>query len=893
MFRALILLLLIGQLTAGDGAYDPEDYRIRELHAVRLDAPLRLDGMLDEDLYNGPSYTEFIQYIPNNGEPGTEKTEIWIGYDDDALYVGARMWDSSPDSIVGRMGRRDDNFNSDLFEVIIDSYHDKRTGYSFQINPSGAIRDESYYNDSWTDLSWDAIWEGKTSIDDQGWVAELRIPFSQLRFNQQDTYIWGIFPTRFIKRRGEWDYYTYIPLTESGAMSKAATLHGIKGIDAPKRRSFLPYLSSTYSNLPSQQSNPFLNGRDGTFGLGTDMKLGIGGSLTMDVTLNPDFGQVEVDPSVINLSAFETFYDEKRPFFVEGRSIFRFGRGGPTNNWSFDWSNPSFFYSRRIGRSPQGYVDVDSDSLNQPPNTRILGAAKLSGKLKNGVSIGALSALTSREFADFYLDGMTGQQQVEPLSSYNLLRAQKEIDDGRIGIGFITTLTQRNFTGSSLGGIDGTYTLSDDLAERALTAGLDGWSFFGAERDWAFGYWGGISEVRGSRNKITSLQRNSSHYFQRPDADQVNLDSSLTVLKGFAGRVMLNKERGNIQVNSSLGVVSPGFETNDLGIVSRTDLINKHLVVGYRWVEPTKFYRFFRMDVAYSINHDFDMVKIGEQFILMGFFNAVNYWGFNWFINYTPETMSNGKLRGGPRVKSPAGLYWDIGCGSDSRRDIVGNIDYSMSRDDAGGYQVSYSASTELKLGARLNVSFGPSYSSRLSTDQYVTTVIDPQNSAMFGSRYVVAQLEQQTVYADIRINYTFTPQLSLQAFFQPFVSAGNYSRFKEFTQPEQYEFLEYGHESSTITLNDDGDYIIDPTGGDDSDAFATANPDFNFKALVGTAVLRWEFSPGSTAYLVWTRNGYNFDNPGTFDLSRDMGELFRTQPDDFVALKVSYWLGQ
>ena len=893
MLRALILFLLIGQLTASDGTFDPEDYRIRAVQAVRLDVPLRLDGKLDEDLYKGPSFTDFVQYIPNNGDPGTEKTEMWIGYDDDALYVGARMWDSRPDSIASRIGRRDDNFNSDLFEVIIDSYHDKRTGYSFQINPSGAIRDESYYNDSWTDLSWDAIWEGKTSIDDKGWVAELRIPYSQLRFNQQDTYTWGIFPTRFIKRRGEWNYYTYIPLTESGLMSKAATLHGIEGINAPKRQSYLPYFSSAYSSLPSQQSNPFLNGRDTKLGIGADMKIGLGGSLTLDVTLNPDFGQVEVDPSVINLSAFETFFDEKRPFFVEGRSIFRFGRGGPTNNWSFDWSNPSFFYSRRIGRSPQGFVDVDSDSLNQPSNTRILGASKLSGKLKGGWSIGALSALTSREFAEFYLDGAKSQQQVEPLTSYSLVRAQKEIDDGRRGLGFITTLTQRRFTGNSLQGTDGIYTLSDDLADRAITVGLDGWSFFGADRDWALGYWGGISEVSGSQNKITSLQRNSSHYFQRPDADQVSLDSSRTSLSGFAGRLMLNKERGHIQINSSLGVISPGFESNDLGIVSRTDLINNHIVVGYRWVEPTKYYRFFRTDVAYSSNRDFSMVKTGEQFIWMGSYRAVNYWGINWFFDYIPELLSNSKLRGGPRVLAPASLQLNFSYNTDSRKDIAGDFSYEVSSDDAGGSLASYSASLDLKLGAQLSVSFGPSYSSRLSTDQYVTTVEDPQNSAMFGQRYVVAQLDQQTVSADIRINFTFTPRLSLQAYFQPFIAAGNYSRFKEFARPERYEFLEYGDKSSTITGNEDGDYVVDPTGGDNSDEFVISNPDFNFKALVGTAVLRWEFLPGSTAYLVWTRNSANFDNPGTFDLSRDLGDLFRTQPDDFVALKVSYWLGQ
>ncbi len=890
--RNAIILLIISSLFANESVFNPEDFRFRDVYAVRLEKPLVLDGLLSEDLYSGAFVSDFIQYIPNNGNQATEKTDMWIGYDDEALYVGARMWDASPDSIVTRIGRRDDNFNSDLFEVIIDSYNDKRTGFSFQINPSGAIRDETYYNDSWTDLSWDGIWEGKTSIDDEGWTAELRIPYSQLRFDEQEEYTWGIFPTRFIQRRGEWDYFMYKPLEESGAMSKAATLHGIRGIKPPRRLSVMPYFASSTSNLPSQENNAFTGGRRSNLGIGTDIRMGIGGNLTLDATINPDFGQVEVDPSSINLSAYETYYQEKRPFFVEGRSIFDFGSSGPTNNWGFNWSSPSFFYSRRIGRSPQGYIGVNSDSLNQPDATRILGAVKVSGKLKGDWSVGVLSALTSREFGEYYLDGKKDEQQIEPLTSYNVLRAQKEIADGRRGIGFIGSFTKRSFNGSNLTGIDGIYTLSDNLADQALTFGVDGWNFFGEERDWALGAWAGMSSVSGNRNRIASLQKNSSHYFQRPDADHLEFDPTLTELNGFAGRLSLNKEQGNIQFNTALGAISPGFDSNDLGLTFVTDRINQHTVIGYRWTEPGKIIQSARVDFAYQTNHNFAGVKNGVQVISMGWASFLNYWGVNYFYNWMPEVLSTTALWGGPAVIRPTIYSLDLGVNSDGRKQISGDAYVSFSTDAAGGHSEFFELSADMNFGDQFNVSIGSYISNNLEKAQYVRKVSDSLATAMYGKRYVVGQMEQHTVGSNIRISYTFTPKLSLQAYIQPYLSVGKFSNFKEYAAPETYSFINYGDD--VVTVTEDGNYVIDPQGDPDTDdQFTIYNPDFNSKSLVGTAVLRWEFSPGSTAFLVWTRNGSNDDRPGVYDFGRDMGDVLSAQADDFIALKITYLLGK
>ncbi|MBT4033960.1 MAG: carbohydrate binding family 9 domain-containing protein [Candidatus Marinimicrobia bacterium] len=432
MKYTILFLSIFAGLFGYDELYDPNNYREREVKAVRVSEPLVIDGRLDEALYLGTSYSNFIQYEPFNGAKASQKTDLWIAYDDVAIYVGARMWDTRPDSVVGRIGRRDAYLNSDIFEVIIDSYHDKRSGFSFQINPAGSMRDEVYFNDSWTDDSWDGIWEGKTTIDDKGWTAEMRIPLSQLRFSEKDEYVWGILPTRYIQRAGEWDYYTYFPLNESGAMSRTADLTQIRNIHPPKRREFLPYVTSSASNLPTLKDNTFIDGKDRHLGIGADMKLGIGANLTVNATINPDFGQVEADPSSINLSDHETYYSEKRPFFLEGRSIFNFGNGGPTNNIGINFGEPRFFYSRRIGRPPQGHkYSIDSDSLDQPSNTKILGAAKISGKVGDNWSVGGLTALTNREYAHYYENSKIIDEQVEPYTSYNVLRSLKEFDDGR------------------------------------------------------------------------------------------------------------------------------------------------------------------------------------------------------------------------------------------------------------------------------------------------------------------------------------------------------------------------------------------------------------------------------------------------------------------------------
>ena len=702
-------------------------------------------------------------------------------------------------------------------------------------------------------------------------------------------------PARYIQRKDEWDYFSFQSLEESGLIRHQSELVGIRDISPPKRAEIRPYITSGYSNLPQQKDNPFYEGNDTNLGIGTDFKIGIGNNITIDGTINPDFGQVEADPSEINLSAYETYYDEKRPFFIEGQNIFLFGRGGPTNNFGVNYSEPRLFYSRRIGREPQGRIYAHPDSVKMPGVTNILGAAKVSGRIQGDWSIGALTAITNQEQAQYYLDGDKVEQLVEPATLYNVIRAQKEINDGKQGIGIMGTSAHRFLDGVDiLGDVSEDHKLHDRLSENSSTFGLDGWTFLGSNNDWGIGAWFAASKVSGSKEMIYNLQNNPSHYFQRPDADHVELDEDLTSLSGYAGRIKVNKETGNVVFNAALGFISPGFESNDMGYQGRTDIINKHLGLGYKWTRPTDHFRSFWTVLLFGNNHDFSGTSIGNEIAWIGQVRFNNFWSIHSDVYYNPEYLSNTALRGGPRVKVPSSInFYHWGFHTDSRKSTTVGPHVSYKYIDNGGYIKGVDVELTSRIRDRLTISFVPNIENRLVTDQYVTSVTDENNTAMYGKRYVVGKLDQTTFSANIRLNYTFTPKLTLQTYIQPFISAGSYTNFKEYLEPESYKFLSYGEDNnSTINKTDNG-YSIDPTGGDADDSFTIHSPDFNYKALIGTLVLRWEFSPGSSLFFVWTHNGTNFENPGDFSLGRDMNDLLKAKADDIFAIKLSYWIGK
>src|SRR5881396_1606109 len=496
-----------------------------QLRAVRLGGgqAVTIDGLLQEPLWQAAErVTGFTQRDPNEGTAASESTVVYITYDDAALYIGARLYDGHPDSIVARLARRDQGTNSDRFQVYIDSYHDKRSGYYFGINAAGTLYDGTLFNDDWDDDTWDGVWEGKVTRDAQGWTAEMRIPYSQLRFVRQSQYVWGINFRRDIARKNEFDYIVYTPRDGRGFVSRFPDLIGIERIEPPRRLEILPYATSRAAFTRQPAGNPFNDGSKMEPRFGADARIGLGSNLTLNATVNPDFGQVEVDPAVVNLSDRETFFNEKRPFFVEGSSIFQFGFGGQSNFWGFNWSGPNFFYSRRVGRSLGLPGAPDKGYVDGPDGAHILGALKLTGKIAGSWNVGGLTAVTAPERATLQ-DSLCARwgQEIEPLAGYGVYRAQKEFDKGRQGLGFVTTFAGRAFDDAAL---------RDVHNSGALMFGSDGWVFLDGKKRWVATAWVAGSRIAGSPAQITAVQRSSTHYFQQPDNEHVTVDTLATSL---------------------------------------------------------------------------------------------------------------------------------------------------------------------------------------------------------------------------------------------------------------------------------------------------------------------------------------------------------------------------
>lgn len=854
------------------------------IHARHLSELIKVDGVLSEAAWQGPGFTGFLQRDPNQGEQPSERTEVWIGYDDAALYVAARMYDSAPDSIMQILGRRDANVTADWFVFYVDPYHDRRTGYFFGLSAAGTMLDGTMLNDDWDDDSWDGVWEGKAEVDDLGWTVEIRIPFSQLRFLERETYTWGVNLRRVIGRKNEYDYVAYTPRDESGFVSRFADLVDITSIAPQRQVEILPYVNTRAEYLRNEPGDPFNDGSRILPGLGADLKVGLTSNLTLDATVNPDFGQVEVDPAVVNLSDVETYFSEKRPFFIEGANVFEFGYGGSSNNWSFNWSNPNLFYSRRIGRNPQGSLP-SYDYADLPLGTHILGAGKLTGRILDGWKLGTIHAVTNREFARIDNSGNHSRVEIEPQTYYGVGRVQRDFNDGRQGFGILGTYAQRAFSDQRL---------RDELNSSALVGGIDGWTFLDEDKVYVINGWAAVSHVRGSVDRMLSLQQNSGHYFQRPDAPHVRVDSSATSLTGFAGRLALNKQKGEVFLNAAVGVIDPSFDSNDLGFIWRTDIINYHVAAGYRWSTPTEYYRQARIYGAVFGSYDFAGNSTWRGYWTNGNYQFTNYYDVYWGMTYNPFTISNRNTRGGPAMLTLPGREFFMGIESDDRKDIVVSVNgFSYNRTNEPSF--SLETSIEWKPSPNVSISAGPYFNRDRSQAQYVDTFADPLATETYGARYVFAVLDQTTVGASLRLNWTFTPQLSLQLFMQPLISAGDYHDFKEFKKPRTFDFTRYGEAGTTLTEVRDADgnltdYQADPDGPGPASSLSFANPDFNITSIRGNAVLRWEYRPGSTIYLVWTRSSSGYLNDGRFRFGKSFDRLFDGDADNIFMLKFNYW---
>ncbi len=821
----------------------------RELAAFQIDGAataVRLDGDLNDAVWHtAPPVTAFVQRDPSEGAPATHRTEARVAYNETGLFVAVRAYDSQPDRIVGFLTRRDEESSSDWIRILIDSYHDRRTAYEFAVNPMGVKQDAYWFNDNTVDRSWDAVWDVVVSRDAEGWRAEFHIPFSQLRFAARHEGRVGFAVVRQVARINETSTWPLLPKSASGYVSSFGQLTGLKAGRATKRLEVVPYSVAQVATVPPEEGNPLQNTTDPGASVGVDLKYALTPALTFTASVNPDFGQVEADPAVVNLGAFETFFAERRPFFVEGSGTYNF------NMDCNDGQCTGLFYSRRIGREPRGEPEVPDDGYSvQPVQSTILGAGKLTGRVGK-FSVGALTALTQEETARLSIGGTISNEVVEPATAYSVARARREFAD-QSSVGFMFTSTNRRLVNAV-----------DFLPRHAFTVGLD-YDWRVGRRFGVSGYMAG-SSLRGSTEAITELQESNVHSFQRPDAAHVDLDPAATELHGLAGALSVAKIAGErIRFSSFYGFKSPGFDMNDLGFQRRADEITQSNWLQWRFDRPGKYVRSFRINFNQWSGHNFD----GERLWVGGNVNVhwvfQNFWAMGSGFNVNGRGFDDRATRGGPGAITTAPIGQWMYVNSNDRKRVsfywnsFWNNDFNRSR------FVEIIPGITLRPVPALMLSLGARWSNNKDDAQWIENLEEDTDRP----RYVFGRLKQTTAAATLRLNYTIAPNLSVQLYGEPFVSAGHYENYKELVNGRAPRHVD---RFAPFAYND--------------------NADFNVLSFRTTNVLRWEFKPGSTLFVVWQQGRQEEGERGDFRFGRDFRQTFATPASNTVLVKLAYWL--
>lgn len=790
-----------------------------------------IDGREDDDAWRAiPPTRDFRQYDPGEDVAPTFETEFRVAYDDRYLYVLVRAFDPAPDSIARLLSRRDVKTKSDQIGLVIDGFRDRRNAVEFIVNPAGVKRDGAFYGDVTEDMSWDGVWDVGVQVDARGWVAEFRIPFAQLRFAPRKENVFGLAVFRENARRNENAAWPVFRRSINGTVSQLGSLTGLTDIPPARRVEMLPYMVS--KSVPDLHAPGLPNSTQVTGGL--DAKIGLGSNLTLDATINPDFGQVEADPSILNLTAFETRFDERRLFFQEGIGLFRCGApcDGP-------------FYTRRIGRAPQLRANA-----GDPAFTTILGAGKLTGRFGNGFTVGALDAVTQE------MHGTTGAV-IEPQTNYFVMRVAREAKDGSRQAGFLMTDTRRQATSAT-----------DSVLRRAATMAMVQGSARFAHDTWELMGYTGQSYVTGSPAAIARAQLGSVHYFQRPDGDH-RFDPARTSLLGGAIGGSIAKVRGAIRTETFLRHSTAEQEMNDIGLVPLVGDMSIRQTVSYQPLRPTRWFRSSFSQLSGETHWAIGGLPAQRSVTLHTSGTLYSNWGGA----FTATTWDVGGVncvscaRGGPALRQSSKRQVRFDLSGDSRRDLSPTFTWIATTGDEG-------RTSSAEVDAGLNLRVASQFSASL-TGGFVRATNDQQWIANYGAlmadstHYTFARLDQKTLVFVGRMNWTATPTLSLQFYGQPFMTAGRYSNWRELRAPRAVNY----------------DNRFRPYG-------AGAQPaGFNVKQFNSNVVVRWEYRPGSAMFLVWQQGRYQDTlNPGSFDGQRDVRDLFASPPQNTLLLKWSYW---
>ena len=871
-FFLLVPVLFLSAAATAQAQGGDNDAPDKRATIVRVaDGAIRVDGRLDDRAWGeAVAVTDFTQKEPVEGAPPTSRMEVKFVYDGDAIYVGARMYGGNEATIQAPLGRRDNlGTQAEQFFISLDTYHDRRTAYTFGVSASGVRLDRYHPRDDEesAESGFDPVWEARASIDGQGWTAELWIPFAQLRFIDLPDQIWGLNIGRVTPTLEEEDYWVVVPRTQRAWASRFGVLEGIRNVRPSRRIELLPVVvASSTVNANRNERNPFDDGRNLLGRAGADFKMGLGPSLTLEATFNPDFGQVEADPAEVNLSAFATRFPERRPFFTEGSRLLT------TPNQS------KFFYSRRIGARPGG--PAPGAFVEYPDAATIVGAGKISGRLSSRTSIGALAAVTSEESA--LTADATGSSirklRVGPSVAYGVGRVQQEI--GTIGstVSAQVSMLHRNVSAGD--------PLADLLARNAVTFGADTLlRFKNGEYELV---WAGLGTfVNGEATAIEAIQRAPEHYMQRPDKEYGVLDPTRTSLSGYSQTMSFNRISGRHWLFGVSSIYdSVAFEANQIGQMNGADGIQPSVNVTYRETQPGRVFRNYSIRVSQQNewNHGWN-----RQTGTLGSTVNVTWLNF-WTSSLSVTGLFRGEdqhlTRGGPLMGTGHGWTVSASAGNAATAQTRWSGSAVAGQTELGGMTRRLSGSFSFRPGPRWQLTAAPFYERLVDAQQYVSTLSGGRPET-YNSRYVFADIERSTFSSEFRMGFTLKPDLNVDVYAEPFAASGRYYDYGELLAPSSRERIAYGTGGILIDLRENGDRVV-TTG---MSTFTLRQRDFNVRSFQSNVVLRWEWRPGSTMFVVWQQNR---DAQEVLGARVGLGDVFRSvraPGTNIFLVKTSFWL--
>lgn len=900
-----IIIFIAGVLTPTSllSAQEP----VPAMSATVLVGEIDLDGRLDEMAWQHASPgSNYIQGKPYEGKKALEETEVRVLIGEKFIYVGAQMYESDPSVVDKNLMRRDTEGQYDFINVAFDSNFDRRTGYYFRVSAANVQFDKYFYNDSEQDQAWNAVWESAVHHHDRGWSVEMKIPLSQIRYDSSEpNQTWGFQSSRRRMVENEWSYFALHSQKRTGYVSQFGVLENVTIPQTSRRIETRPYISNSLHKTKPEQGNPFFDGSENIERIGADLKLGLGSAFTVDATINPDFGQIEADPAEINLSEFETRFDERRPFFVEDAQVFDF----PLSRSPGD----KLYYSRRIGRVPQGKLPEDADFTRIPLDATIDGAMKLTGKTDSGLSIGLLAASVGEETGDaFYASKNRFEEfRAEPQSQFGALKIQKDLKGGASQVGALVTVANRSLSK------DDTF---DFLPKDALTGGLHfqhQWN----DRDWSIEGSVAASQLRGDEQSITRIQTSSNHYFQRPDATRIAVDSSATSISGSRWQLELNRQNGEHFTGGFwLGELTPGFEVNDLGYSRSREKLSGGTRWNYKEIFPSSWYKSYNIGfwAASSWSHEaldhYSAWESWEAARTSGTSNLsfkttfINEWKSEMNFTYSSDHRNFALTRGGPVMEDPGSFNIRGNLSTDARKTLFLKSGFSRrSGRKNSGDQLKFHGTIRIRPSPQFEMSIEPSMTSETMAQQYVTATSTLPYSATYGKRYIFADLERHTLQMATRVSWIFSPRISFQLYAQPFMSSADYTHYKQLHSPRTYDFTYFKEgapiSSSTSTTCQNGSLCREEStngsirnhldfNGDNVVDYVFSERDLNLNSLIGNAVFRWEYKPGSTLFIVWQRKKTSYLALGDFDFNRNFEALLDSAPDDRIIVKLNYWIG-